>query len=48
MVKDDVIFAIAGKVLVFVYWLSKSLHGDLRKKYLYLSLVLLVGFIKSC
>lgn len=32
MVKDDVIFAIIGKALGFVGWLSKSLHADLGKK----------------
>lgn len=48
MVKDDAIFAIRGKALVFVCCISKSLQGELKKKRdLYLSFVLLVGFNKE-
>ena len=41
MAKDDVVFAITSKALVFICWLFKSLHGDMKKKKsLYLSFVI--------
>ena len=32
MAKDDVVFAITSKALVFICWLFKSLHEDMKKK----------------